>query len=152
MAEDTFLTEKQEQQIIDAIADAEKRTSGEIRVHMEHHCETDPLERADQLFHQLGMDETTLQNGVLLYIATEDHKVAVYGGKGIDRKVEEGFWDDVIRILVNHFKADEYEEGIEAAVRKIGRKLEEVFPYRSGDQNELTDEISYHTNTEQSDD
>ena len=31
-----FLTQQEEQQIIDAIRDAEKNTSGEIRVHIEN--------------------------------------------------------------------------------------------------------------------
>lgn len=142
-----FLTEKEEQQIIDAIAKAEEKTSGEIRIHIEHHCERDPLERASEIFHELGMDETQFQNGVLIYVATEDHKVAVYAGKGIHKQVNEGFWDDVLALIIQHFKKDAFEKGIEEAVHKVGHKLTEQFPYRQkGDINELTDEISYNKN------
>lgn len=142
-----FLTEKEEQQIIDAIARAEEKTSGEIRIHIEHHCEEDPLERASEIFHELGMDQTKYQNGVLIYVATEDHKVAVYAGKGIHKQVEEGFWNDVLALIVRHFKKDAFEQGIEEAVHKVGEKLTEQFPYhQKGDLNELTDEISYNKN------
>ena len=142
-----FLTEQEEQQIVDAINSAEQKTSGEIRIHLEHHCEGDTLDRAAQIFHELGMDETKLQNGVLIYIAIEDHKAAVYAGKGIHREVEEGFWDDVLKILINHFKQEEYEQGIEKAVHKVGSKLEELFPYhQKGNLDELSNEISFHDN------
>lgn len=141
----SFLSEQEEQKIIDAIAGAEEKTSGEIRIHIEHHCESDPLERASEIFHELGMDQTQYQNGVLIYVATEDHKVAVYAGKGIHKQVEEGFWDDVLALIIQHFKIDAYEQGIEKAVHKVGEKLTEQFPYhQKGDINELTDDISYN--------
>lgn len=142
-----FLTEKEEQQIIDAIARAEEKTSGEIRIHIELRCEEDPLDRASEIFHELGMDQTQYQNGVLIYVATEDHKVAVFAGKGIHRQVEEGFWNDVLALIIQHFKKDAFEQGIEEAVHKVGEKLTEQFPYhQKGDVNELTDEISYNQN------
>lgn len=149
MPSENFLTETQEQQIIDSIARAEKRTSGEIRVHIEHHCKTDALQRAQIVFHDLGMDETEQQNGVLIYIASEDHKAVIYAGKGIHRQVEQHFWSDVLQILLNHFKKGEFEEGIEKAVDKVGIKLTELYPYQHGDVNELTDEISYNANQEE---
>lgn len=149
MSTNGFLTDKQEQRIIKAIAEAENKTSGEVRVHIEHKSNRDPLERAARIFHELGMDETELQNGVLIYIATEDHKAAVYAGKGIHTQVEEGFWNDVLNILLEHFKKQEYEIGIVEAVQKVGNKLKELYPYQSGDVNELTNEISYHKNDEE---
>lgn len=142
-----FLTEQEEQQIVKAINAAEQKTSGEIRIHLEHHCEEDALDRAAHIFHDLGMDETKLKNGVLIYIATEDHKAAVYAGKGIHREVEDGFWDDVLQILISHFKREEFEQGIEEAIHKVGDKLEELFPYQQkGDLDELSNEISFHDN------
>lgn len=147
MSSDLYLTDEQEQHIIEAIAKAENRTSGEIRVHIEATCKSDALERAARVFHILGMDETELQNGVLIYIATDDHKVAVYAGKGIHKQVEEGFWDNVLKLLVDHFKEENFEEGLALAVRKVGAKLEELYPGKKGDVNELTDEISYHDNS-----
>ncbi|NIV15207.1 MAG: TPM domain-containing protein [Aliifodinibius sp.] len=141
------MSKQEEQQIVEAINTAEQKTSGEVRIHLEHHCEGDALDRADKVFHDLGMDETKLQNGVLIYVATEDHKAAVYAGKGIHREVEEGFWDDVLQILISHFKQEEYEQGIEEAVHKVGNKLEELFPYhQKGDLDELSNEISFRDN------
>lgn len=148
MPSEKFLTEAEEQKVIDAIARAEKQTSGEIRVHIEHHCKGEPLERAAAVFHDLGMDATEQQNGVLIYIASEDHKAAVFAGKGILNQVEENFWDDVLKILLNHFKKGAYVSGIEKAVHKVGEQLTIMFPYQRGDVNELSDEISYNENDE----
>lgn len=144
MASSDFLTDSQEQQIIAAIQKVEQQTSGEVRVHLEQTCAGEPLERASVIFHELGMDETQLQNGVLIYIATEDHKAAVYAGKGIHTQVEEDFWSDVLEILIAHFKKQEYEEGIEEAVLTVGAKLKELYPYQEGQTNELSNEISYN--------
>lgn len=147
MASEEFLTEEQEQHVIEAIQKAERQTSGEIRVHIEHHCDREPLERAARIFHELGMDQTELKNGVLIYIASDDHKAAVYAGKGIHKRVEDGFWSDVLNTLIEHFKQNDYEGGIEKAVYKVGEKLQELFPYhQKGDLNELSNEISYHDN------
>ncbi len=150
MASKEFLTEEQEQQVIEAIKKAEKQTSGEIRIHIEEHCKREPLDRAARIFHELGMDQTEQQNGVLIYIASEDHKAAVYAGKGIHKQVEEGFWSGVLDILINHFKKDAFEEGIEAAVNRVAAKLTELFPYQRCDVNELSNEISYRSDIETS--
>jgi uncharacterized membrane protein len=146
MPNKAFLTEQQEQRVVKAIARAENRTSGEVRVHIEHQCSIEPLERAAAVFHDLGMDETEQQNGVIIYIASDDHKAAIFAGKGIHEQVEDHFWNDVLQILLNHFKKGEYEIGIEEAVVKVGHKLQELYPYQRGDVNELPDEISYNEN------
>jgi len=144
--ENPFLSEQQEKNIVEAIQTAEKQTSGEIRVHIEHVCKRNPLKRAKKLFHKLEMDQTEQQNGVLLYIASDDHKVAIYGGKGIHEQVGQLFWDDVLQQLIENFRNDYVERGIKKAVRQIGEKLKTYFPYQTDDENELSDEISTHQN------
>jgi len=146
MSSNLFLTEEQKQHVIDTIQQAENRTSAEIRVHIEENCSGDALDRASRVFHDLGMDQTQRQNGVLIYIASEDYKAAVYAGKGIHSEVEEGFWSDVLQILIDHFKQDDFKNGIAKAVQKVGKKLEKLYPYRTGDVDELSNDISYNSN------
>lgn len=152
MAEQNFLTEEQEEQVVDAIQRTEKVTSGEVRVHIEHTCEDDALDRAKELFKEMDMHETELKNGVLVYVASDDHKVAVFGGKGIHEKVGQNFWDDVIKLMISHFKQDEFEAGLVKAVDRIGEKLSSYFPYQKDDVNELPDEISYNPNIDDTND
>lgn len=140
----TFLTKNQERTIIQAIKEAETNTSGEVRVHIEDRCKGgDAIKRAIEVFGELGMHQTELRNGVIVYVATRDHKIAVWGDEGIHTKVGQDFWDDVLNTMKKYFQADDYETGLRDAVLMIGQKLKEFFPYQQDDVNELPDDISY---------
>src|SRR5690606_26032454 len=97
-----FLTENDEQEIIEAIRTAEEKTSGEIRIHIEAHTEIDPFERALELFHLLKMDNTKLQNGVLIYLAVVDNNFIIYAYNGIHEKVGSTFWMSTVTIMQKH--------------------------------------------------
>lgn len=138
----SFLTAEEEQEVVDAIMEAEKDTSGEIRVHLEYTDRGDPMKRAKKLFHSLKMDNTRERNGVLLYIAIHDHHFVICGDKGIDRAVPEGFWDRTRDLIQEHFRKGAFKEGIVAGVRSAGRELQAHFPWKPDDTNELSDAIS----------
>jgi len=144
-----FLTQEQEEHIVEAIHQAEEATSGEIRVHLEKKCTDDsPIERAKQVFSDLKMHETELRNGVIVYIAWKDHKVAIWGDEGIHDKVGQSFWEEEVELLISYFKKEDYETGISEVVLQIGQKLKEYFPFQKGDVNELSDSISYNKKDE----
>ena len=99
-------TPDEQKRIVEAIRQAEKATSGEIRVHVEPHCaNADPVQRAIEVFAHLGMHQTKEQNGVLFYLAHTDRKFAVLGDKGIDAKVPANFWESTKDLLRSHFAA-----------------------------------------------
>ena len=137
-----FLTAMEEQAIVLAIKNAEKNTSGEIRVHIEKTTDKPPMERALELFYFLKMDATELKNGVLFYVAVKSKKFAILGDEGINKLVPANFWDEEKDILAAHFSKQEYAIGLERAIAKVGEKLKAFFPYQSDDTNELSDEIS----------
>lgn len=137
-----FLSVTDEQEIVEAILEAEKNTSGEIRVHIESHTRLDHYERAQEVFHLLKMDNTKEENGVLLYVAVNDRKFAICGDKGIDRVVPADFWEATKEIIQSHFKKGKFKEGILQGVLKAGTELEKHFPWEHGDTNELSNEIS----------
>ena len=140
----TFLTKEQQDQITGAIAEAEKKTSGEIRVHLEKKCKNSPEKRAIEIFNQLKMFSTAQRNGSLIYIAIEDRKFAVIGDKGINEIVPENFWDSIRDQMILNFSKNDYGNGIVEGIKVIGEKLKEHFPYHTDDKNELTDEISFN--------
>ena len=148
MTENTrlLLTEEQEQEIMAAIATAEKKTSGEIRLHVERHCLIEPYKRAVQVFEFLKMHKTKLRNGVLFYLAFEDRKFAVIGDKGINEKVPEGFWDSTKDKVLENFRNERFAEGLACGIAEAGNQLRTHFPYERGDINELTNRISYLEN------
>jgi uncharacterized membrane protein len=137
-----FLSTEEEEEIILAILEAERDTSGEIRVHIENGFGMDAMERAKILFHELKMDNTRNSNGVLIYIAVHDHKFAICGDKGICEVVPDNFWDTTRDQIQKHFAKRAFKEGIIAGVLSAGKELHAHFPWNSGDSNELTNEIS----------
>ncbi|HMB63320.1 MAG TPA: TPM domain-containing protein [Eudoraea sp.] len=139
---ESFLTAREEQEIVDAILEAERNTSGEIRVHLERTASLDHYQRAQQVFHILKMNNTKEDNGVLIYVAIEDHKFAIYGDKGINAVVAEDFWETTKDLIQSHFHRGEFKEGIKQGIKKAGLELKAHFPWRSDDTNELRDELS----------
>ncbi|WP_298148234.1 TPM domain-containing protein [Flavobacterium sp.] len=141
-AVESFLTSAEESAIVAAIASAERATSGEIRLHIERLCSGDPLERAKQVFELLEMHKTEQKNGVLFYLAVDDHKFAICGDRGIDAVVPADFWNSTKDLLASHFKRAEFAAGLIAGIELAGEQLKKYFPYAKDDQNELSNEIS----------
>ncbi|WP_203257764.1 TPM domain-containing protein [Hyunsoonleella ulvae] len=139
---EAFLTADEEQDIVEAIRQAELNTSGEIRVHIEKTSKGDASHRALELFHVLKMDNTKLQNAVLIYVAVEDKTFVIYGDKGINDVVKQGFWDSTKDIIQSHFKKGNFKQGLIEGILKSGEQLKTYFPYMDDDTNELTNEIS----------
>lgn len=146
MSVENFFSTEEKKQITDAIAEAEKNTSGEIRLHMEGHCKIDVLDRAAYIFEKLGMKETAQRNGVLFYLAVHDHKFAILGDGGINQVVPVNFWDEIKETMLTFFKEGKFTEGLSKGILMAGEQLKANFPYQSGDVNELSDEISFDKN------
>lgn len=128
--------------IVKAIQEAEKQTSGEIRVHIDQKCASDPVKRAVMVFEKLGMHKTALRNGVLIYVSFSDRKLAVIGDKGIHDRVPADFWDSTRNKMIAAFKENRFADGIIAAITEAGIQLRAYFPYSEADENELSNEIS----------
>lgn len=144
-----FLSEADFDAIAQAIESAEARTSAEIRVHLERHVPRrlfrrtpDPLARARQVFDHLGMQRTAEHNGVLIYLAVGDRKLAVVGDEGIHGCVGGHHWDGVRDRMVEKLSAGAARDAILGAIREVGSALAEHYPRRRGDVNELGDEVS----------
>jgi uncharacterized membrane protein len=139
----TLLTASDKQQLVEAIQLAEKNTSGEIRVFVESKLgKVDALTRAKEIFFKNKMNETNQRNGVLVYVAVNDKKIAIYADQGIYEKMGIEFWYTQVQEMTTHFKAMNYITGISTVVSEIGMALQNHFPFdRATDTNELSDEI-----------
>lgn len=143
MKASTFFTKEQQARILAAVKEAEKETSGEIRVHIETSLKGDVLDRAAWVFKKLGMHKTAERNGVLFYLAVRDRKFAILGDAGIHAKVGDGFWNDISDMLTQKFKEGKFTEGLSEGIILAGKHLKTHFPYRKDDVNELPDDISF---------
>ena len=137
-----FLTEEEEKEVVAAIQRAERKTSGEIRVHIEKTSKGDIWERAMEVFHLLKMDNTKEDNGVLIYVAIDDRNFVIYGDKGINKVVPPNFWESTKDAIVAQFKKGDFKQGLIDGILKAGHQLQEHFPWSEGNENQLSDKIS----------
>ena len=140
-----FFSEEEKQQLVAAIQQAEKRTSGEVRIFVESRCRfVDAVDRAKELFLQLGMEKTKERNATLIYIAFEDHQLAILGDEGIHQKVGQEYWNKEVAKIIHEFRSEHILDGICQVVYDIGEALQQFFPYdNETDKTELPDDIIF---------
>jgi uncharacterized membrane protein len=129
----------------EAIEEAERNTSAEVRVHLEEKCAEDPLDRASFIFEKLEMHQTAARNGVLIYVAFGDRKLAIIGDVGIHIHVAPDTWENIKNRMTSDFAASQYAEGLCQAVTAVGEQLKHYFPYHKDDRNELSNSVSTHS-------
>jgi uncharacterized membrane protein len=140
-----FFTPAEKQNIIEAVRQAEQRTSGEVRVFVESRCRyVNPIDRAIEIFQQLKMYETRDRNAVLVYVALKDRQLAIFGDEGIHQKVGEEYWAAEVVKMINAFSMNNCAAGLIECVGDIGEALQANFPYdKNTDKNELPDDIVF---------
>jgi len=137
-----FLSKLEHDRIIQAIGEAESKTSGEIRVLIQRgKLKSDPLVAARKKFHRLGMHKTRERNAVLIFVAPRVHKFAVVGDEAIHRKCGNEFWQRIVEGIRTHFRNEKFSDALVEAVREIGDVLATDFPKTRSDTNELPDNL-----------
>ncbi len=139
----SFFNEQEQERIRLAVAEAERSTSGEIRICLEKKCKEPVLDRAVAYFHKLEMHQTKLRNGVLIYLALEDHQFAIIGDSGINAVVPPTFWDSTKEAMRSDFKKGAMLEGILTGIHLAGQQLKNFFPSVDNDTNELSNDIAF---------
>ena len=139
-----FLTTDEINLIENAITEAERVTSGEIRIHITTRQDYDEiLLAAVDKFSDLGMDKTLERNGVLIFICPVRKEFAIVGDEGINKVVGQDFWDSTRDVMLAEFKSGRFAEGIIAGVRQAGESLAMYFPGKKNSINQLPNHISY---------
>jgi uncharacterized membrane protein len=137
-----FMARLEHQRIVAAIAAAEARTSGEIRVFIQHgDLAGDALPLAEEKFLQLEMDKTAERNAILIFIKPRPQKFAVVGDAGVHAKCGAEFWQELVDKMRAHFKREEFTDALVEAIESAGALLARHFPRQSNDRNELPDNI-----------
>ncbi len=136
-----FISQLDETKIVRAIAEAEGKSSGEIRVYVSHRKRTDPFSFAQRRFLQMGMTRTRHRNAVLIYLAPRSRQFAIVGDVGVHQKCGDAFWQQVSAGMTGLLKQGRFTEAVLDAIQKVGDVLARHFPRGSDDQNELPDGI-----------
>lgn len=140
-----FFSADEKAQIVEAIRLAEMETSGEIRIYVESkNSFMDPIDRAKEVFFKLKMQETDHRNAVLLYLAMDDHELALFADEGIYREAGAEYWNAEVKEMIAGFRSAKMGDSIEKCIAHIGQALKEKFPYiPTEDRNELPDDIVF---------
>lgn len=130
--------------VVAAIKEAEKMTSGEIRVSVAPFFWGDVRRTAEKAFVRLGMTGTRDRNGVLFFVVPSRRKFVILGDAGIHEKEGQEFWDGLAAILSEHFAKGGYTTGLVEAIKAAGVALSRHFPYQGDkDVNELSDDVDF---------
>jgi uncharacterized membrane protein len=125
-----------------AIEEAERRTSGEIRVSIAPTFWGSVEKAARLAFDRLGMRGTRDRNGILFFLVPGRRRFTVLGDEGIHAKVGPDFWQKVVDAVAAHFAKGEFTEGLVDGIETVGRELASHFPFDpKADVNELSDDI-----------
>lgn len=139
-----FFDAEEQQRMVQAVQEAERNTSGEVRVFVESRCKyVDAVERAKEIFFSLKMEQTKDRNAVLFYIAIDDHQLALFADEGIYQRLGAEYWNKEVKVIVGEFTKNDIIGGICKCITDIGNALKEQFPYETSDRNELPDEIIF---------
>jgi uncharacterized membrane protein len=137
-----FLSKLEHDRIVQAIREAESKTSGEIRVFVQRgKLKSDPLVAAQEKFHQVRMHKTRERNAVLIFVAPRAHKFAVVGDKAIHEKCGDEFWQHIVEGMQKHFQNENFSDALVDAIKEIGKVLAAHFPKTPGNANELPDQV-----------
>src|SRR5450432_4687664 len=136
-----FLAYLDHELIVRAIAAAERKTSGEIRVFIQRGEIADSMAAARARFAKLGMTRTRERNGVLIFVAPRAQKFAVIGDEGVHQRCGDAFWQQLVASMQTHFKAENFTDAVIHAIERSGELLAEHFPREPGDRDELPNAV-----------
>lgn len=137
-----FLGKLEHGRIVAAIENAERKSSGEIRVHIERgNISADPLELATKKFQETGMHKTRDRNAVLIFVAPRAQSFAIVGDEAVHQKCGDSYWQRITEAMRAHFREGRFTEAMEEAIGDVGSVLAEHFPRKPDDRNELPDAV-----------
>jgi putative membrane protein len=84
---------------------------------------------------------TADRTGVLIFVSLAERYAEVVADSGINAKVEQADWDNVVADLVAHARRNNVADGFVSAVHKVGALLALHFPPKAVNPNELDDHL-----------
>jgi putative membrane protein len=102
-----------------------------------------------QRAHAVALEQFLLQNlhateertGVLLFVSVAEHYVEIIADKGINDKVSSDTWDELVKAFVALVRQGRVGDGFVNTIASCGDLLEQHFPAREGDRNELPNHL-----------
>ncbi|WP_034491546.1 TPM domain-containing protein [Afifella pfennigii] len=96
---------------------------------------------AMQQFLSHNLHGTSQRTGILIFVSLAERYAAVIADEGINAKVDQAVWDELVERLIADIRAGDIAEGLLAAVASCGDILAEHVPASRGNPNELPDNL-----------
>lgn len=128
-----FFNAQDQHAIAEAVTAAEHGHVGEIQVVIEGCLPSrlayaiDTHTRARQLFAELGVWDTELNSGVLLYLNLCERKVEIVIDRGIKSATTQQVWDEVCAHIVQGLAQQQYRQAVITGVQEIGEILDAFY-------------------------
>ncbi|OHB24999.1 MAG: hypothetical protein A2X84_12645 [Desulfuromonadaceae bacterium GWC2_58_13] len=94
-------------------------------------------EKAMVSFIEQGLHHTRDKTGILILISLFEHRVFVLADQGINDRVTKATWDEIVRMVTEGIRSGRTADALCAAVARCGELLEQHFPVKKGDTDEL---------------
>ena len=88
-----------------------------------------------------GLHYTKAHTGILIFASLFERRVVVLADRGIHEKVQDGTWDEIVRIITSGLKLKDGCAAFCAAIEQCGKILAQHFPRSPDDQDELEDKL-----------
>lgn len=95
---------------------------------------------AESTFFRAGINKTKEASGILIYISYLEQKVRILADFGIASKIEVSVWNQIAKNLADNLKTNAT-EAICEAVKECGKVLEENFPAKDENPDEISNEL-----------
>jgi putative membrane protein len=97
--------------------------------------------RAELEFHREGLSHTVDRTGILILLSMFERRAVVLADKGINEKLEQNVWQEVIDSVIDGVKKDQLADNLELAIKQCGNLLAKHFPVKPDDVNELSNTV-----------
>ncbi|HEY7992693.1 MAG TPA: TPM domain-containing protein [Candidatus Eremiobacteraceae bacterium] len=120
------------ERVVRAIVDAERNTTGQIRVSIAAPPWGSVRNAAERAFARLEMTRTPQRNGVLIFVVPARREFVILGDVAIHERVGQEFWERVASAMSERIRSGDLTDGIVHGVEASGVELAAHFPPDGG--------------------
>lgn len=124
-----------------AIAETESTHGGEVCFAIEDNLslrelgrDLTPRGRALEVFARLGVWDTKLNNGVLIYVLWADRDVEIVADRGLARSISPQDWEGACRRMERLFAEGRNQDAVIEGIRAVGSLIAREFPATDRDE------------------
>lgn len=92
-------------------------------------------------FTEQGLHHTKNDTGILILIALLEHRVEVLADRGINAKVSQDIWDEIVAIVTAGIRSGQGCDALCQAIARCGEILATHFPRQADDRDELSNRL-----------